>query len=536
MAVKPIRSTADVPGLTSALAAKVDEGPSDAYGVPSLSMLRNPVLAVESIWPRGTTDYRIVWAQGATAYAVDRSLRIRKSTDGGRTWALVSAYNTPSREMGYKGAFLKLANGNLIAISNEAPCRIFRSTDDGANWTAVYTFRNNNVVPLTSQSWCQDEATGYIYAGEYTTDSSQTEIRVIRSTDNGATWETFKTFNGPGTAAADRIKHVHACQYDPVSQRVYITAGDGTLPGAGIYRVNAGGTDVEPVLIDDDKYPVAMMFFPTHIAWGADSGADVNMYRMARTEIGQPSPAVEAVFRMSSTSWGTCRCSTDGSEWLCMTSNETPSAQTPIDKSVHVYHVTANGATVREVGCIPATNDAFAHLMPVGSANVHDATLWLASRGFDGGNSEFFLRCNLAKGTAPLITNRPLPPRVLAWQTVSVPRTTVAASGTVNIATLYVPNYVRTLYIFDAAVHKYAGSGSARVALVRMDNSTTITSVSVASVGGNGLRIANERLDGAEFVTSVTLTGTTLVEVRLLEYGGASSVEASGYVTFGWGV
>lgn len=524
-----------VTGLQTALDAKATVAATDNGGI-ILAPVRQPTLAVEAVFPRGAQYYRVVWGDGQTAYAIDKAKRVRKTVDGGITWTLVSSYNTPVVELGYNAAFLKLASGALIAVSNQSPLHILRSADDGATWSDVYTMSANKTV-LGPQSWCQDATTGYIYLGEYTLTATETVINVLRSTDDGATWSVFQTFDGPGSTGALKMKHIHGVQYDSVDARVWLSAGDGTYPGAGIYRMNDGGTAFEAVVQSDVVYPVALMFFPTYIAWGADSGDDQTIYRMARSEVGSASPEYTGIYRMNSTSWGTCRASSDGSAWLCLTSNEDPAGTDRLDSAAHVYHVSDNGARVVEVGCVPATADAYARIVPVGSAEVHTTTLWMAGIGFDGAVTDFQMRAAVCRGAAPLLADgRHVPPRVFAWQTFNAPQTALDASQTLAFAGLRAPMNATKLYVFDAGIYIHSGSGSARFGLYRSDTSSTFSTVSKASgAGGNGLRTGNERLDASDYVAVYTVPAGTSIEARLIEYGGAASVVASGYVTLGWG-
>jgi hypothetical protein len=74
------------------------------------------------------------------------------------------------------------------------------------------------------------------------TGTTLTIANINRSTDDGATWAAWKS--APRDDIGSGIRHWHSARYDSVSQRVYFMAGD-TGSSAGIYRVNAGGTDIE---------------------------------------------------------------------------------------------------------------------------------------------------------------------------------------------------------------------------------------------------------------------------------------------------
>jgi hypothetical protein len=84
------------------------------------------------------------------------------------------------------------------------------------------------------------------------------------------------------------------------------TSWPGTNDIAGIYRVNAAGTDIEPVILNShvlyNTFPgvgyaaraVDVMFFPDYIAWANDGGGGPGqnyVYRMNRNQIGVASPS-----------------------------------------------------------------------------------------------------------------------------------------------------------------------------------------------------------------------------------------------------
>ena len=110
---------------------------------------------------------------------------------------------------------------------------------------------SSSTTPLGVQSIAVDQNTGYVYWGEYSTDASKGTINVWRSTDDGATWTVFHAFDSTldGGSGAGHIRHVHGVQWDPISERIWVTVGD-SEDDAGIYRVNSGGTDLEAVVVN----------------------------------------------------------------------------------------------------------------------------------------------------------------------------------------------------------------------------------------------------------------------------------------------
>jgi len=70
----------------------------------------------------------------------------------------------------------------------------------------------------------ENEASRAVYAGVYTPkDRPRFVAKVLRSSDEGATWETVFEDR--------RLDHVHSVGWDPVYHRLYLSAGDGAWRG-----------------------------------------------------------------------------------------------------------------------------------------------------------------------------------------------------------------------------------------------------------------------------------------------------------------
>jgi hypothetical protein len=61
---------------------------------------------------------------------------------------------------------------------------------------------------------------GYLYFGEYGANPERKAVPVYRSVDEGKSWEVIYEFE-PG-----QVKHVHACCYDPIEDKVWVCTGD----------------------------------------------------------------------------------------------------------------------------------------------------------------------------------------------------------------------------------------------------------------------------------------------------------------------
>lgn len=62
--------------------------------------------------------------------------------------------------------------------------------------------------------------------------STNDQVRVWKSTDNGLTWSILLDFNGNGTTS--QVRHVHGIVQDPITSRIYLLFGDD--PTSGLLR------------------------------------------------------------------------------------------------------------------------------------------------------------------------------------------------------------------------------------------------------------------------------------------------------------
>ena len=448
--------------------------------------IRQPVFVVDREFPQRGVDYMPIWRDGDTVYAqslkpVDflQGPQLMKSTDGGGMWSARGLLPNPITG----GRFLRLRSGTLLSGGSTAVPRIHRSANDGTSWSLVYQMRPETMF-LGMQSWAEDEVTGHVYATEYYYSyngigtQSYPTLRILRSTDDGATWSTFHEFPSTHTGGAGHIDHIHSAQWDPISQRVYFATGDKN-PSAGIYRVNSAGTGVEPVILNsqsggDSARAIGLMFFPTHIAWASDSSEGA-IYRLARSEIGTPTPNVETVISLGATGYYSARASSDGSRWLTAT---TPEHTSSVDNVVHLWSVEDNGSTVFEVASFPhrRAQGVQVTLGPVGQPGYHGNEVWLQSVQSD---YEWAVSGRIAYGSAP--HRRPTPARV-EYPPAALPP--VPRAGFTSM-----PVWIGT-QAAQVPLSKFMGAG------FRAEKSGTITQVAARSItgtkpgGGDGSTLA----------------------------------------------
>lgn len=196
---------------------------------------------------------------GTGAYVIDAYTAFHRSTDNGETWEQIFSRPTPySNSIG--GAMVFLPDNSIIAaypfqkgptIGDFVTTMMCKSTNGGNSWfmtdsiqlgwpkgmiqvspTKIFmgsTYEGIYSAPLTGKNWWPVDTTAHFFGSRYSADVIKTENgtiystqsrKVIRSTDNGATFQSFVT-----PSPASSIKSICA-----VSDReVYIVTVDKKL-------------------------------------------------------------------------------------------------------------------------------------------------------------------------------------------------------------------------------------------------------------------------------------------------------------------
>ena len=134
-----------------------------------------------------------------TIYVSSYANGLGKSTDNGDTWSGTSG-SVPEDNC---GAFNITKNGTLL-LAVKGSGGIYRSTDDGANWTLTNMNQSPEVYSLTVA------VNNYIFAAT----ADENHDGIYRSTDDGATWTKIKSDNNEyymeGVATSDGKVYVGA--------------------------------------------------------------------------------------------------------------------------------------------------------------------------------------------------------------------------------------------------------------------------------------------------------------------------------------
>jgi hypothetical protein len=130
--------------------------------------------------------------------------------------------------------------------------------------------RNDGLVRLSD---------GTILLGEYFKNKDRTNVRIYTSKDNGMTWQVAFDFQ-PG-----QVRHVHAIQQDPYTEKVWICTGDRNWESM-IAWTSDGAKTLNPIGQGSQIWRVCQLVFTKDaLFWGTDTGSAAvsGIYRWDRT-------------------------------------------------------------------------------------------------------------------------------------------------------------------------------------------------------------------------------------------------------------
>ena len=487
---------------------------------------RNPNLAVTKSWPDSTANIQIIFTEGETVWGTARDRSLYKSTSAGH-WehkAYLSSGVAP------RGGMVRCADNSLLHF--DTSYRMRRSTNEGSSWAIVHERRAPGLEPLSTQSILVQPKTGHIYYGEYTNGTGEDvkDCALWRSKDHGVTWEIVYTWpllnraDGP-----DVIRHIHSVQVDPYTDEVYVMTGDGT-DKTGIWKVQ--GDTCVPVLTNDmlgrDWFEsprcISLMFFPDWVAWGSDSTTNPYVFRIPRSAFGTDPSKLERGPRLSSTAWGAARASEDGSRWALFTSDEAYPTYAA-DRMAHIYAVEDQGATVYEVGAIPArSTSGVTTLQPMAQPEKYGLEFAFNMRtGSSADYAAWRARIGYGGQTIPW----PNQPKRLLTQSQSSGALELEGGQTKVFGGTRVPVYAKTLAIHDSSVVQQAGTAGNLVQQIVVNGEVVWSSAQASS------RAQGRREFGGP-VALIPLAANTSVIFQASNLHAANPVSGAASITFEW--
>jgi hypothetical protein len=201
---------------------------------------------------------------------IDSSGNVWLYTEAGDGWTIVGATTFAAQAVGMSFLFAD-SRGYLFFCSTVTNYNIiYRSTDDGANWTAVKTF------PLTTDSGAPiaEDDLGNLYLGTYgSLGAGSNSCKFYKSTDGGANW-TDLTANLPSTPQ----RHIHGCWWDDYRKLLFVTHGDA---GSSSRIFVSGDRGVTFSTWTASAQATAMAFSPDYVFYTADQSGNRGVYRAA---------------------------------------------------------------------------------------------------------------------------------------------------------------------------------------------------------------------------------------------------------------
>lgn len=499
---------------------------------------RRPHVSAVRTWPADGQPLRVIWGDGRVAYAVHPDGHLLSTNTSGTDWSRLHTAAPTAPMPGYKDIFMPIpgtspqrivASGNAGTFTSPL-MQPMVSTNNGATWTnATSGPLVRNEQPLGATSLGRDPLTGHLYFGTYFVSGHDqvTELRLYRSTDQGTSWSVFHTFPGlRSTTGRPVTRHIHSCTWDQYSQRMYFAVGD-LNPGGGLYRTTADGSTVEPVLTNQQvaNYAACMidpMFFPNHIVWGTDNSSELGIFRMARTEIGNPDPTLEKTFRTNASNWWSWPLNPQGTRWMLSGSND--SAYNNLDTACHLYVVDEDGLSVHEAGTIPGQGESGG---PISAQCVGPrdgkGQFWLNTRFFTSNISGLFA-ATFSTGMA--ITGRETRDVGATPSERITGHAVIPAGGSVTVGHLRVPRRRTDLVVFDMGVYKTEGAGAAQI-LVTDEQGNTVGGIATSTYA-----MSYDIGPMAPWWTRAeNLVPGQILLVKLRERSGTGSVSATGYLT-----
>jgi len=149
--------------------------------------------------------------------------------------------------------------------------RIFHSSNNGQVFNEVYQLnhygfgKGRGVMP---QGYATDTL-GNLFWGEYWRNPDRSEVQLLKSNDGGISWEPSIVFSD------GEIRHIHAVQYDPFFNALWIATGDLDQECHIMYSTD-GGNNFHKIGSGSQKWRACSLIFSQEsVYWGMDGHSDL---------------------------------------------------------------------------------------------------------------------------------------------------------------------------------------------------------------------------------------------------------------------
>ena len=228
-------------------------------------------------WP----GIRVHYCEGETLWA-SHGYQVLRSEDAGHSWERITKIPTSLKSRVFQLArpaarLLRLGVRSYVQISPES----FLAFSEGRAYRWRYGF--DHPVPAGKvrfgsgpllQGCCADSGRNTYY-GEYWSNAKRGAVRIYRAAPDDPNWVVFHEF------PAGTIRHVHALQMDPFTDRLWVAAGDRDQECFIGYFEGFPDTPrlMQVVGGNQDSRAVSLMFTANYVYWGSDAGKDSDLGR-----------------------------------------------------------------------------------------------------------------------------------------------------------------------------------------------------------------------------------------------------------------
>ncbi|THF81683.1 RCC1 domain-containing protein [Cohnella fermenti] len=159
----------------------VDSGQTD------ISLTDNVSVAVDS-----NNKIHAVWSSKNPSYSSRYNIRYSQSSDGGKTWSAVTQFNGGTSYDSLNPEIVIINNLPVIFYSynNGSTYYIYKYSFNGSSWSLASIYAGAAYIQERPSVYVDGSNVYLAWASKDSTDTAVTNIRFMRSTDGGSTWQT----------------------------------------------------------------------------------------------------------------------------------------------------------------------------------------------------------------------------------------------------------------------------------------------------------------------------------------------------------